>query len=199
MNNPLIICLEFDEFSEWLRQGLELFDFSPCEITKNIKPDQTYFFIKIPDKYQYMIKNNNKTYVLIDDIQGISLTSKEYTWDWKAKMVNLNEGWLPFEYHPEWLNIQVYYPISVKINNSPDAFENDKKTLDTINESDKVTAITEPTNDNANNELQTEKVPRKENKTGSRSIKKKNETSKKKNEHNDPKQMELLNDNKDGA
>lgn len=109
--NPqkLVLSISATAFRQWLIQGLRVVQSTECFIispdasvgerpTQHTDNEDPILYIDLLSKYTDPLMNGTELLVLLDDIERISLATPALTEEWKVRMKNQDEGWLPFSY-----------------------------------------------------------------------------------------------------
>jgi hypothetical protein len=115
--SPVIVGMEITEFQRWLKQGI--IDVSPdilveLPVVVDSMADLTHarFYICLPAKYGSILLKKHTILALIDECEVISLDTLPLTLEWRVRMKNLGETWLPFSFQADWFEYQKARPIN---------------------------------------------------------------------------------------
>lgn len=108
---PVLVQLDIQSFQQWVKSGtIRMFRdrlvSPPVQWSGQEGPDHgaapLAFLIRLPAKYGRALAAAMSPYALVDEVIAISLPTEALTNEWKSRMTNMGEGWLPFCYAPDW-------------------------------------------------------------------------------------------------
>jgi len=96
VGDKLIWTLSRDSFLDWLRNGVGMF------VMADAISDAPEFRFQLPAKYERLASANARFISLIDEVECVSLRTADLTDEWRIRLRNQGEQWLPFRFRPEW-------------------------------------------------------------------------------------------------
>ena len=108
MANPkshqLLMC-SVDEFQEWIRNGIrrvEKSEFVRTPLGSRNHSQGSVLAIKLSRHYARQLRRWSHAIIPCDGIERVSLETSPVTIEWKIRMSNLGETWIPFKFCRQW-------------------------------------------------------------------------------------------------
>lgn len=104
ISQQLLIC-SVDEFQEWIRTGIRSVDkseFVRTPIGWRNHPQVPVLAIQLSRIYTRQLMRKPHAIIPCDGIERISLATLPATTEWKIRMSNLGENWIPFKFCRQW-------------------------------------------------------------------------------------------------
>lgn len=101
---PYVVAVARSQFLTWLHAGV----MSSTELLRDRSGDgasEPLFFCRLPAKYKAVADRDCACLVLLDELEGVSLATPELTHEWRVRLANLSETWLPIAFRGEWMEL----------------------------------------------------------------------------------------------
>ncbi|MHB1414445.1 MAG: hypothetical protein ACYC1C_04265 [Chloroflexota bacterium] len=113
MDETLVVGITIRDMQEWVCRGvraLHLEDRREIPVAvgpgggepRELEPEMQLALVELPAKYGRRLMEGHTPLALVDEIRTVSLTTRDLTSQWSARMANLGEGWLPFLFQEGW-------------------------------------------------------------------------------------------------
>jgi hypothetical protein len=96
VGDRLAWTLGCNRFLDWLRNGVAMFTMADAT-----ESDPEFHF-QLPAKYERLASADARFLSLIDEVECISLRTADLTDEWRIRLQNQGEQWLPFRFRREW-------------------------------------------------------------------------------------------------
>lgn len=114
MDDFVVVQMNQETFETWVKYGITLIAREDIRVPSALVPgtsatggqlDNRPFLVGLPGKYARALSRCESVWALLDEVFAISLPTESRTDEWRIRMENLGETWIPFAFQPEWAQI----------------------------------------------------------------------------------------------